>query len=123
VLGHETLPPVPPLPVAFVELCSATELAPSIRRSLSRTWATVDWLFAQPLRLSVGTLPGGVLDATAPALPAVGAAALAAEALELELAPPAAPTAPVKDVIETFAGSTRPSSWTACAQSKRELTS
>ena len=62
--GHEPLA-VPPDPLFFVELCSVTTLAPSIRRRRSSVRATVDWFTAQPVIVKVGTLPGGVADATA----------------------------------------------------------
>ena len=86
--------------------------------------ATSDWLVAQPLSVKVGTLPGGVADATellaaalaVPAEGAAGAAAGAAAAVE-------EPIAPVSEAIVAPRGSTRPSSWKEWAQSKRESTS
>jgi hypothetical protein len=115
----------------LVELCSVTAVTPSIKRSLSSVRATMDWLFAQPVSENVGTLPAGVLDATDPPCPeAVVPEALeagVAEALEpgvlevLEAGGAGAAAAgpeplalstivPVTVEIETFAGSTRPSS-------------
>jgi hypothetical protein len=136
---------LPPVLDAAVEFWSVTLLTPSIRRRRSSVSATDAWFTAQPVIVKLGTLPGGVVDATAPPLlaPALGVAAapgLLPAALLLELLlelllalgleaepeaadPPAGVIAPDTDVIETTGGSTRPSSWTVCAQSKRESTS
>ncbi len=51
---------------------------PSIRRRRSSVSATCAWLGAHPLRLNVGTLPGGVAEVDRPA---ALAAALAAGAV------------------------------------------
>jgi hypothetical protein len=140
----------------LVELWSETLLTPSIRRSLSSVSATTDWFLAQPASVNVGTLPGGVLDATlpAPAAPDVEPGCDGEDEDDGEVDvdededededeeeeedddedadgggagedgdEPTAPIAPVSEVIDTLTGSTRPSSWKACAQSKRELTS
>jgi hypothetical protein len=120
-------PPVlldPAVPADLVELCSVTALTPSIKRSRSRVRATIDWVFAQPVSENVGTLPAGVLDATDPPWPeAVAGEALEAGVLEVPEAggagaaaagpepfAPAPTIVPVTVEIETFAGSTRPSS-------------
>ena len=97
-----------------MELCSVTSLTPSIRRRRSIVNATAAWLVVQPASVNVGTLPGGVAELTDEP----------DAALELELVEPdAEPTVPSSEVSETFDGSTRPNSWNACAQLKRELTS
>jgi hypothetical protein len=98
----------------LVELCSVTSLTPSIRRRRSSVSATSDWLVAQPLRVKVGTLPGGVAEVTdgleaAPALaalvePVEAAAGVAAVAVD-------EPIVPVSEEIVVPRGSTRPSSW------------
>jgi hypothetical protein len=141
-LGQPPVPPEPAVPADLLEFCSVTALTPSIKRSRSSVRATVDWFFAQPVSANVGTLPAGVLDATelpwpdagapepleagaAEALDAGEADALDAGAAAAEPEPfvAAVTIVPVTLEIETFAGSTRPSSWKECAQSKRELTS
>jgi hypothetical protein len=97
----------------------------------------------------VGTLPGGVAELTAEAPPAELAPGLELELdeleleeleleeleleeleLELELEPelepeaaPAAPIEPPRLLSDASFGSTRPNSWKAWAQSKRESTS
>jgi hypothetical protein len=138
------LDPEPPV-LVLVELCSVTSSTPSIRRSLSSVRATSGWLVAQPLSVITGTLPGGVAEATAeealaPALAVALGAAVAPEPPvepvpleeldELEELdddalpdPLLEPTLPSSEVTEASLGSTRPSSWKACAQSKRASTS
>src|SRR5262249_47122546 len=125
-LGLEALqPPVldapeEPPPSFLTELCRSTELTPSISRRRWRVSATSDWVAAQPVRVIVGTLPGGVAElAVAPVEPAVVAAG--ALAVDVLVAVPA-PIVPSSEAIEASRGSTRPSSWNACAQSKREST-
>ena len=146
------LPPLLLLPALFlaawVELCSVTSLTPLIRRSRVSVSATIAWLVAQPASVKVGTLPGGVAEAAllleaalglaavaALELPAAAGAAPVVAAAALLLAPAAVsapaevelvlpPIVPDSDVRETCpGGSTRPSSWKAWAQSKRESTS
>jgi hypothetical protein len=127
--GQPPVPLEPAVPADLVEFCSVTAATPSIKRSRSSVSATIDWFFAQPVIENVGTLPAGVLDATelpwpdagAPeALEAAAPEAGAAEALEAveagaaaaapEAFVAAATIVPVTLEIETFAGSTRPSS-------------
>jgi hypothetical protein len=72
---------------------------------------------AQPLSVTVGTVPGGVADATA-----AGAFALP-ELLALAPLADVDPTLPSMELIAAILGSTRPTSWKAWAQSKRESTS
>ena len=139
--GGQLLDPLAAAPeVDFAELCSVTSPTPSIRRSRLSVRATSDWLLAQPVSVNVGTLPGGVaetavappaedFDAPVP-LAAVGLPAAPVAPLPAPVALPAAPvaplpaaTAPLIELIEAPAGRTRPSSWKACAQSKRESTS
>ena len=100
---HETLP-AEAEPAGLVELCSVTSLTPSIRRRRLSVWATSDWLVAQPLRTKTGTLPGGVTDVTAPALP------VAPDEGPVFVA---APTVPLNVEIDARRGSTLPSSWKA----------
>jgi hypothetical protein len=121
------LPLLPPAPVlgAWVELCSVTSLTPLIRRSRSSVSATIAWLVAQPASVKVGTLPGGVDEATlAPVAPAaavefalVEAVLAEAESLavpEDEDPPLLDPIVPDSVVSETCpGGNTRPSSWKA----------
>ena len=121
------LPPPDPDLGVWVELCSVTSLTPSIRRSRSSVSATMAWVVAQPLSVKVGTLPGGVAEATlvldAVELPAaavvapVAAAALllapAAVSAPAEVEPLPDPIVPDSEVNATSRGSTRPSSWKA----------
>ena len=101
------LPPLLALPA--VELCSVTSLTPSIRRRRWSVSATAVWLVAHPASVNVGTLPGGVAEAT-------GVAALAAEAeeevdVETEgVAVALEPIVPLREEIEASDGSTRPNS-------------
>ncbi len=104
----------PPVGPAFAELCKVTSLTPSIRRRRSSVSATVAWLVVQPASVNVGTLPGGVTEATEDEAPAL-------ELVDAPDVPEEEPIVPDSEVNATFAGSTRPSSWKACAQSKREF--
>jgi len=127
-------PEAPPEPLFdFVELWRVTSATPSIWRSRWIVWATAVWLVAQPLSVKVGTLPAGVAEDTALAAAGEEEEAAAGEEEEDdedededdedEDDPPAAPICPVSDWIEVCPLSTRPSSWKACAQSKRVSTS
>jgi hypothetical protein len=103
--------PLEPPEPALAELCRLTELTPSISRRRCSVSATSAWPVAQPPRVIVGTLPGGVAE-DAPA----EADALAAPVLggvEVEVVEELEPTAPVSDVIDASRGRTRPSSWKA----------
>src|SRR5690242_6751089 len=115
----EAADPLEALPAvdAFVELCSSTSVTPSISRRRWSVSATSDWLVVQPLIVKTGVLPGGVADVAVElvvALPAV---------LALDAPGPLPPTWPCREVSEASRGSTRPSSWKACDQSKRASTS
>ena len=100
---HVPLPPTlpaPPEPPALVELCSVTSLTPSIRRRRSSVCATSVWLVAHPLRVKIGTLPGGVAEVTpapafAPEAPALAAAPVVEEA---------EPIVPLSEEIEAPGG-------------------
>ena len=107
------------LELPLVELCRLTSLTPLIKRSRDNATATSDWLRVQPVIVMVGTLPGGVAELAELLLAdELGADELGAElVVDLELPDP--PMAPATVLSETFVGSTLPSSWKACAQSKR----
>jgi hypothetical protein len=115
--GPAAAPPADP-ELVLVELCRVTSLTPSIRRRRLSVRATAAWLVAQPLSVTVGTVPGGVADATA--VDPFELPELLALAAPL---PDADPTLPSMEVIAAIVGSTRPTSWKAWAQSKRESTS
>src|SRR5713101_6646913 len=100
--------------------------------------ATAGWLVAHPASVKSGTLPGGVAEVTLGPAAAGEAAAAAGVADPAEAAPApseapaalaapapgaAAPMVPDSEETETLAGRTRPNSWKAWAQSKRESTS
>ena len=93
--GHPALPPVPADP-GLAELCSVTSLTPSIRRRRTRVWATAVWLVAHPLRVKIGTLPGGVAEVTV-------VVAAVPDLADVEAAPVEVPelTEPLREEIDT----------------------
>ena len=95
-------PPLAPLPVEapLVELCSVTLLTPSIRRRRSSICGDFALELAQPESVNVGTLPGGVAEATDEAAPAEAAEELAAAAGLATAVASSVPTVPVSDEIE-----------------------
>ena len=103
----------------LTELDSVASLTPSISLMRWSICATDVWLVAQPVRVAEGRLPAGVAELT------VELELELLELLELELpeevflASAVTKTVPVSPEREICGGSTRPSSWSVWAQSKR----